>query len=133
MKESSNDTFKNNGDLNVNPFGNVEDNDGFTCDICGVSFSNGQGLGGHMSRKHPNQSEKYKKKKETRDGRNNNRELIYKAKRILLKRFRHDYDNLISFSSGRRVIKKCVKENREEYLNIKRKIKIPKNYYYDKF
>jgi len=128
LQENSNSKiFKENEDLKVSNFSKFDDNNNFTCDICGCSFSNGQGLGGHMSRKHPNQSEKYQKKKQTRERRNSNREIIYKAKRILLKRFRQDYDHLINFSNGRKLIKKLVKENREEYLNIKGKIKITKN------
>ena len=118
----------NNDERRVSPFGDVKDcnknnNYRFICDICGDSFSNGQGLGGHMSRKHPNKSEKYKMKKETRERRNKSREIIYKAKRILLRKFNENYDNLINFAKGRKQIKKLVKENREEYLTIKRKIK----------
>jgi hypothetical protein len=126
LKEESNKAFfKDNEDLKKNNFNNYDDcnGNGFTCNICGLSFNNGQGLGGHMSRKHPNQSEKYQKKKLTRERRNNNREIIYRAKRILLKRFKQDYDHLINFSNGRRIIKKLVRENRDEYLTIKGKIK----------
>ena len=63
-ENSNSKIFKENEDLKVSNFSKFDDNNNFTCDICGCSFSNGQGLGGHMSRKHPNQSEKYQKKKQ---------------------------------------------------------------------
>jgi hypothetical protein len=128
LKENSNKaSYKDNDNLRVNNFNNTHqdnNNNGFNCLICGCSFFNGQGLGGHMSRKHPNQSEKYQMKKLTREKRNNNREIIYKAKRILLKKFKQDYDHLINYPNGRKLIKKLVKENREMYLSIKGKMKI---------
>ena len=34
----------------------------YLCEFCNKAYSNGQGLGGHMSRIHPNQSSKYKDK-----------------------------------------------------------------------
>ena len=34
----------------------------YLCEFCNKAYSNGQGLGGHMSRIHPNQSYKYKDK-----------------------------------------------------------------------
>ena len=34
----------------------------YLCEFCNKAYSNGQGLGGHMSRIHPNQSYKYKEK-----------------------------------------------------------------------
>ncbi len=100
---------------------------GYICDICGQSFWNGQGLGGHMSRKHPNQSKKYKFKKETREKRNSKREILYKAKRILLARYKEEYDSLKIYPEGRRRIKKICKEHKQEYYQIKRDIKSSRN------
>lgn len=95
----------------------------FKCLICGISFNNGQGLGGHMSRKHPNQSEKYEKKKQTRERRKEKREHIYEAKSILLNRHKHNYEKLKDSSTGRKLIKSLVREHREEYLEIRKNLR----------
>ena len=96
----------------------------YICDICNEVFSNGQGLGGHMSRKHPNKSLKYKFKKETREKRNLKREIIYEAKRRILKKYNEIYDDLMITIEGRKLIKRICKDNKEEYYRIKREIKI---------
>ena len=41
----------------------------FCCEFCSETFSSGQGLGGHMSRKHKDQSIKFKHKREIRNKR----------------------------------------------------------------
>ena len=104
-----------------------EKTEGYECDICRQIFSNGQGLGGHMSRKHPNQSEKYKFKKETREKRNSKREMLYKAQRTLLTRYRQDYDKLKLQPEGRRLIKKICKDHEQEYYFIKKEVKSTRN------
>lgn len=96
----------------------------YVCDICNEVFSNGQGLGGHMSRKHPNQSVKYKFKKETREKRNLKREIIYEAKRKILKKYHENYDELMNSVEGRKLIKRICKENKDEYYRIKKEIKM---------
>jgi hypothetical protein len=96
----------------------------YVCDICNEVFSNGQGLGGHMSRKHPNQSVKYKFKKETREKRNVKREIIYEAKRKILKKYHENYDELMNSIEGRKVIKRICKDNKDEYYRIKKEIKM---------
>ncbi len=96
----------------------------YVCDICNEVFSNGQGLGGHMSRKHPNQSVKYKFKKETREKRNKKREIIYEAKRKILKKFHENYDELMNSVEGRKLIKRICKDNKDEYYRIKKEIKM---------
>lgn len=95
----------------------------YVCDICNEVFSNGQGLGGHMSRKHPNQSVKYKFKKETREKRNLKREIIYEAKRKILKKYHESYDDLMNSIEGRKIIKRICKDNKDEYYRIKKEIK----------
>lgn len=92
----------------------------YKCDICGTGFRSGQGLGGHMSRKHPNQSEKFKFKKLTRENRNENREQLYTAKRILLSRYNKNYDKLIETDEGKKYVKKFCKDHKEEYYAIKK-------------
>lgn len=100
--------------------------EGYMCEICKQVFSNGQGLGGHMSRKHPNQSEKFKLKKETRDKRNAKREILYKSQRILLSRYTQNYDKLKEKIEGRRLIKQICKDHKQEYYQIKRELKANK-------
>jgi len=102
-------------------------NKGYKCEFCGSVFSNGQGLGGHMSRKHPNQSEKYKFKKETREKRNLKREYLYKAQRILLCKFNYDYDRLRNYKEGRKIIKKVCKDYKNEYYKLKKEVKVSRN------
>jgi len=77
-----------------------------------------------MSRKHPNQSVKYKFKKETREKRNLKREIIYEAKRRILKKYRENYDELVNTIEGRKLIKRICKDNKDEYYRIKKEIKM---------
>lgn len=109
--------------LNSNNTANLIDR-AYVCDICNEVFSNGQGLGGHMSRKHPNQSVKYKFKKETREKRNVKREIIYEAKRKIMKKYHENYDELMNSIEGRKLIKRICKENKDDYYRIKKEIKM---------
>lgn len=106
---------------------NEEEEKGYDCYICGQIFINGQGLGGHMSRKHPNQSERYKSKKETRERRNNKREILYRAQRILLKKYRQDYDKLKENAEGRKIIKKYCKDHKQEYYRLRKEVKFSRS------
>ena len=56
------------------------------CKFCEKKFTR-QGLGGHMSRAHPGQSEDYKKKKETRHGREDDLRLLRLAQDVYRQRF----------------------------------------------
>lgn len=51
------------------------------CKLCDKKFTR-QGLGGHMSRAHPGQSEDYKRKKETRKNREEQLELLRLAQKV---------------------------------------------------
>ncbi len=77
-----------------------------------------------MSRKHPNQSVKYKFKKETREKRNLKREIIYEAKRRILKKYQENYDVLVNTIEGRKLIKRICKDSKDEYYKIKKEIKM---------
>ena len=126
INEASNiASSKDNEDFKINDLNNFEDinHNPFFCIICDKSFKNGQGLGGHMSRKHPNQSDKYKRKKLIRERRNKNREITYNSRRRLLERLNQDYDSLINSSDGRKLIKTLVRENKIDYLIIKEEVK----------
>lgn len=50
------------------------------CRICGRVFRSVQGLGGHMSRAHPGESNKYWKRRMVRESRKKERELLRIAK-----------------------------------------------------
>ena len=64
----------------------------YLCEFCNKAYSNGQGLGGHMSRIHPNQSYKYKDKIRIRREREEKRENLLNIKRDLYKTDCCDYD-----------------------------------------
>jgi hypothetical protein len=58
-----------------------KDEERMKCKLCDKKFTR-QGLGGHMSRAHPGQSEEYKKKKETRRNREANLNLLRLAQKV---------------------------------------------------
>ena len=57
----------------------------YKCEFCGKGFEKGQGLGGHMSRNHPNQSEKYKVKMNIREMRKGKRMKLREMQEMFLK------------------------------------------------
>ena len=67
LKETKKNIFTTKNENPPIKYEEEENLKGFICDICIQVFHNGQGLGWHMSRKHTNQSVKYKFKKETRE------------------------------------------------------------------
>jgi hypothetical protein len=111
----------------INNNNNNNNIDSFTCEVCGEEFDTGQGLGGHMSRKHPNSSLKFKKKKETRDKRKEQRDKLYEAKRRLLETKDLEYNELIKTQEGRRMVKETVARNKSEYKQILKSIKAEAN------
>ena len=56
----------------------------YKCEFCGKGFEKGQGLGGHMSRNHPNQSEKYKVKMGIREMRKGKRMKLRQTQEMFL-------------------------------------------------
>lgn len=60
----------------------------YECKICGVRFVTKQQLGGHTSKKHPGQSEKYRRRMENKELKNKSRELMIPAE--LMKKIRKD-------------------------------------------
>ena len=95
----------------------------FKCFVCLEDFSNGQALGGHMSRTHPHHSEKYKKKKEIRQNRTCFRQALKEAKTELLKRFNLCYSKLSSNKESKKLIKNTILANKEMYKEIMAEIK----------
>ena len=99
--ENINCIDKDNNDID-NPEDEIDDNNNFLnkkrkqkkkhfktylCEFCNKAYSNGQGLGGHMSRIHPNQSYKYKDKIRIRREREEKREILLNIKRDLFKKY----------------------------------------------
>jgi hypothetical protein len=94
----------------------------YTCEVCNQKFNSGQGLGGHMSRKHPKASDKYNKKKEIRKKREEHRNVLYEAKKKLLGNFNFDYEELRKTSEGKRKIKEIVKKNKDVFKLMRMEI-----------
>ena len=93
----------------------------FECEICKKKFYNYQSLGGHMSKIHPDHSEKYRAKMIVRKNREGQRKLLEKAKKKLLEKYKMNY-NLIRTKNETIKIKKFIKEHYKEYNLIKKKI-----------
>ena len=91
----------------------------YLCEFCNKAYSNGQGLGGHMSRIHPNQSYKYKDKIRIRREREEKRENLLNIKRDLFKKYGFDYDKLVT-EKNKVFIQKFLSEHNEEYKNIRK-------------
>ena len=91
----------------------------YLCEFCNKAYSNGQGLGGHMSRIHPNQSYKYKDKIRIRREREEKRENLLNIKRDLFKKYGFDYDKLVT-EKNKTFIQKFLSEHNEEYKNIRK-------------
>ncbi len=91
----------------------------FSCEVCGQKFNSGQGLGGHMSRKHPKKSEKFQKKKEIRNKREVHRNTLYEAKKKLLTEFNLNYEELRKTTGGKKEIKEIVKKNKDLFKKFR--------------
>lgn len=94
----------------------------FSCELCGEKFDNHQGLGGHMSRNHPNKSEKYKNKLFIREKREQGRNFLENIKQKLFLMYNIDY-KLMKQKKEKKIIKTFLKEHYKEYNSLKRKVK----------
>ena len=108
---------------NNNNSDNKIDDKKFICDICNEVFTSGQGLGGHMSRKHKDQSMKFKHKKEIRNKREPLRNILVQAKKVLCKNHLIDYDEQMRSKDGKTLIKTLVIEYNEEFKKIRNELK----------
>ena len=95
----------------------------FPCDFCPATFSSHQGLGGHMSRSHKDQSLKFKKKKEIRNSRTAARDLLEEAKKVLCENNKYNYDELISSKQGKIKLKTIILQHEKEYKKIRKELK----------
>ncbi len=97
----------------------------FKCEVCeregrNQFFQTGQGLGGHMSRVHKGKSEKFNRKKEIRNRREDFRKILYQAKKIIIG---ERFDTLNQNKSGKLEIKKIIRDNRESYRKLVRELR----------
>ena len=60
------------------------------CEFCGIGFTSGQALGGHMSRSHPGQSLIYQEKLKIRENRKDERDLFKQAKDAYYRKYGDD-------------------------------------------
>ena len=101
----------------------IESNNGktFKCEICGKIFINFQTLGGHMSKVHPNCSEKYKKTNNIRKQREGQRKLLDLVKEKLLEKYNLNY-RAMKKNDEKEKIKSFIKAHQKEYEVLRRKI-----------
>ena len=101
----------------------IENNGGktFKCEICGKIFVNFQTLGGHMSKVHPNSSEKYKKQNNIRKQREGQRKLLDLVKEKLFEKYNLSY-RLLKKNDEKEKIKSFIKAHQKEYEVLRRKI-----------
>lgn len=93
----------------------------YECVICHKKCISSQALGGHMSKNHPEQSEQYKKKKDIRKKRENERNKLEKIKIELFEKYKMDYI-FMKENNEKNEIKRFLKEHYKEYFLIKQKI-----------
>ncbi len=90
----------------------------YICEICNKALSNGQGLGGHMSRNHPNQSEKYKEKLSIRNKRLKSRKRLITIKKMLFSKYNLNYDTFVK-NKEKIKIRKFLLSHKDEYRRMK--------------
>ena len=93
----------------------------YKCEICGKEFINFQKLGGHMSKLHPNCSERYEKRNNIRKQREGKREVLDYVKEKLFEKYNLDYRKMKK-SDEKEKIKNFIKSHQKEYEILRRKI-----------
>lgn len=93
----------------------------FECEVCGKKFVNHQTLGGHMSKVHPNCSEKYKKLSNIRKQREGKRKKLDLVKAKLFEKYNLDYE-LMKKKDEKEKIKSFIKDHQKEYEVLRRKM-----------
>ena len=91
----------------------------YECPICHRQFEKGQGLGGHMSRHHPKQSEKYKEKMEIRQKRAGKRKLLFEIKVKFFNLHEMDYKEMLKNGEKEKTLV-FIKQHRNEYISFKK-------------
>lgn len=93
----------------------------FKCEICSKIFVNYQTLGGHMSKIHPNCSEKYKKQNDIRKKREGQRKMLDLVKEKLFLKYNLDY-RVLKKNDEKEKIKSFIKSHQKEYEILRRKM-----------
>ena len=93
----------------------------YKCEICLKEFINFHKLGGHMSKMHPNCSEKYKKQNDIRKQREGKRNVLDDVKEKLFQRYNLDYRKMKK-NDEKEKIKSFIKSHQKEYEILRRKI-----------
>ena len=93
----------------------------YKCEICSKEFINFHKLGGHMSKVHPNCSEKYKKQNDTRKQREGNRKVLDYVKEKLFEKYNLNYRKMKE-NDEKDKIKIFIKAHQKEYEILRRKI-----------
>ena len=93
----------------------------FECEVCRKKFVNHQTLGGHMSKVHPNCSEKYKKLSNIRKQREGKRKKLDLVKAKLFEKYNLDYESMKK-KDEKEKIKSFIKEHQKEYEILRRKM-----------
>ena len=91
----------------------------FECPFCNKQFNKGQGLGGHMSRHHPKQSEKYKEKMAIRNKREGRRKLLLEIKIKFFNLNDMNYKEMIK-NGEKAKTHLFIKQHRGEYISFKK-------------
>ena len=94
----------------------------YMCPNCMLIFPSAQSLGGHMSKRHRNQSEKYKNKIYVRNNREKERMINNEAKRILCNEFGIDYIKRKENQEIKKKISKLIKEKKNVLMSIKKQL-----------
>ena len=93
----------------------------YKCEICLKEFINFHKLGGHMSKMHPNCSEKYKKQNDIRKQREGNRKVLDYVKEKLFEKYNLNYRKMKE-NDEKDKIKIFIKAHQKEYEILRRKI-----------
>lgn len=92
----------------------------YQCPFCNKCFEKGQGLGGHMSRHHPKQSEKYKEKMEIRKKRTINRDFLIEIKCKFFEKYNKNYKDML-LKGYKHEANEFLSKHKLDYLIFKKK------------
>ena len=112
--------IQNNNDYPMMNLSKFKKSSTYQCPFCLKCFEKGQGLGGHMSRHHPKQSEKYKEKMQIREKRTHKRILLMEIKTKFFALYNKNYKELLA-RGAKQEIHAFLMEHKLEYLLYKKR------------
>ncbi|MCQ2817248.1 MAG: C2H2-type zinc finger protein [archaeon] len=92
----------------------------YLCPYCNKPFEKGQGLGGHMSRLHPGQSEKYKIKMRIRNNREDQRKMLFDLKKKYYQMHNPEDKRDEEDSNFKYIVQKFVLSNKIDFRQFKK-------------